>query len=425
MAELSDLPVPLRGRESECTHIAGVLDSTGRGARSVIMIAGGSGIGKTHLLRTALAGAAGSGTSVATVLDGADLGPDTYRPAAVRGFLDESLSPEGRDRPRVVAVDNVDRADTERLESLVNTTIGGRGPGVLLMLAGRSTSGGTAVEWFRSHASADIITISLGPLAGAAVRDVIADRAGARPSAALAAFAEQANGNPRLVSELLAGLREEGRLYLANGLAHHTGTHTPDRAKVLVRCRLVQLSLNCRQLLQVASVLGQTLDLDRIAATLHETTASTLPILEEAIWSEIVTVRGDRLVFQSPLVWRAVQDTVPVPVRMALERESAAERPNTDLADPLPEHPPAPRPAAACPSERSLEGDAPVPHLSRLSDGERTIAELVSEGLTNRQIAAQVYLSPHTVNYHLRRIFRKLNIGSRVELATLAKSNDD
>jgi DNA-binding CsgD family transcriptional regulator len=52
-----------------------------------------------------------------------------------------------------------------------------------------------------------------------------------------------------------------------------------------------------------------------------------------------------------------------------------------------------------------------------LSDVERAVARLVSEGLTNQQVALRLGRSPHTVNYHLRNIFRKLGIGSRVELA--------
>jgi DNA-binding CsgD family transcriptional regulator len=56
----------------------------------------------------------------------------------------------------------------------------------------------------------------------------------------------------------------------------------------------------------------------------------------------------------------------------------------------------------------------------RLSEPERDIARLVGAGLTNRQVAKQLFLSPHTVNYHLRGIFRKLGINSRVELARLA-----
>ena len=52
---------------------------------------------------------------------------------------------------------------------------------------------------------------------------------------------------------------------------------------------------------------------------------------------------------------------------------------------------------------------------------ERTIAHLVNQSMTNRQIAKRVVLSPHTVNYHLRQIFRKLDINSRVELARLTQ----
>ena len=51
-----------------------------------------------------------------------------------------------------------------------------------------------------------------------------------------------------------------------------------------------------------------------------------------------------------------------------------------------------------------------------LTDAEQVIARLVGDGLTNRQVARRVSLSPHTVNYHLRVIFRKLDISSRVEV---------
>ncbi len=47
------------------------------------------------------------------------------------------------------------------------------------------------------------------------------------------------------------------------------------------------------------------------------------------------------------------------------------------------------------------------------------MARLAGEALTNRQIARRLYLSPHTVNYHLRQIFAKLGIRSRVELARI------
>jgi len=62
-------------------------------------------------------------------------------------------------------------------------------------------------------------------------------------------------------------------------------------------------------------------------------------------------------------------------------------------------------------------GPQPAACWSTLSDMEQRIAYLVSVGLTNRQIAKQVHLSAHTVNYHLRKIYKKLGINTRVELA--------
>ena len=54
---------------------------------------------------------------------------------------------------------------------------------------------------------------------------------------------------------------------------------------------------------------------------------------------------------------------------------------------------------------------------SVLSRREQTVARLVVQGLTNQQIAKRIRCSPETVKFHLRNIFRKLGIGSRVEIA--------
>jgi DNA-binding CsgD family transcriptional regulator len=97
------------------------------------------------------------------------------------------------------------------------------------------------------------------------------------------------------------------------------------------------------------------------------------------------------------------------PVVTPFDRQRVALRPH-----------PVPAPPTATRVSRPLFG------WDSLTATERTLASIVGQGLTNKQAAARLFVSRHTVDSHLRHIFRKLDINSRVELAALvAKCQPD
>ncbi|WP_460715588.1 helix-turn-helix transcriptional regulator [Nocardioides dilutus] len=70
-------------------------------------------------------------------------------------------------------------------------------------------------------------------------------------------------------------------------------------------------------------------------------------------------------------------------------------------------------PGARGPRRRPTEG------WESLTTTERAVSLLVAEGLTNGAVARRMYVSPHTVNTHLRHVFGKLGVSNRVELAAV------
>ncbi|HLI05678.1 MAG TPA: response regulator transcription factor [Ktedonobacteraceae bacterium] len=62
----------------------------------------------------------------------------------------------------------------------------------------------------------------------------------------------------------------------------------------------------------------------------------------------------------------------------------------------------------------------PTTYPAGLTQREVEVLRLVAQGLTNAQIAAQLIVSLHTVNAHVRSIFNKLNVNSRTAVTRFA-----
>ncbi len=69
---------------------------------------------------------------------------------------------------------------------------------------------------------------------------------------------------------------------------------------------------------------------------------------------------------------------------------------------------------------RTVKIDRPKTGWEALTEAEAVVANLAAHGCTNREIADKLFISPHTVHSHVRHVFEKLGINSRVHLTRLA-----
>ena len=443
----------LRGRVGELKSVANLLDSAATGHGAILLVDGAPGIGKTRLLAAAEDQATHHGFSLARahadeiprplplapLFAGLNLAPPGV--TQVRGSasqegtlacLEELAVHTGKlaaRGPVCITLDDAQWADSTTITALRALPSWLAEYPIGWVLVRRKAVRAPPIDWlFGEWEHLGACRIELGPLADDAVTDVIADVLRARPDTDLLAMAHGAAGNPLLVRALLDGLRDEGGVAIVGGRAELLAVQPPAHVREVVHDWIMRLSPAARHLLDVAASLDRSFAVDDLVDVLGWPNEQVRRPLHEIVAADLlITVEKDVLAFHHDLVRQSVADRVPAAVRLALRSqvagarrssaavaatpmidrysESAAARTRVKMRHPL-------RWADECAGrpQRAAEG------WDALTGTERTVAELVAQGLTNREVAARIFLSPHTVSFHLRKVYRKLGIRCRVDL---------
>jgi DNA-binding CsgD family transcriptional regulator/tetratricopeptide (TPR) repeat protein len=335
----------IRGRESELRAIRELVRGTAKGRGGALLIEGELGAGKSLLLSTAACASRDEGVSVAaaaadelsrfmplgpvlTALGESpaalanDAGPGlTDLPLRLIEFVRTHLEKRLAVGPLLVSLDDVHWADPATLHALRTLPSQLASYPLAWIMARRCPVPGNEAELlFNLLESEGAARISLQPLADNAAAEMVADALGAVPDAGLLALAVGAAGNPLLLAELVRGLLEESAVVVTGGRARLRSALVPRRIRATVGGALDELGA-ARPLLQTAALLGRSFRLEDAATLLGTSPAALLPAVHEAFTAGVLVATQDALTFRHEVVWRAVSETLPLPVQEALHRQ--------------------------------------------------------------------------------------------------------
>lgn len=344
---------PIRGRADELKVIGALVTAVAQGRGGAVVIEGPPGIGKSRLLTEVftLAGEAGVRTLFGEAFEyqqavpffslfmatlHAD--PPVGDAEALRRMgasadlrywvvhdLADAIYAAAAETPLAIVLEDIHWADNATLLALRSLVRARPDAAVLWVLTVRTGAGGPAVQETlsvlqRTHAT----FLRLAAMSPDAVADMVCDAVRARADVSLLDLAAKAHGNPFLVSELVGGLSEEGRLTVDRGRAVAAGSALPRRLGVGMQHRLDLLSEAASEVVRVAAVLPDRFSAGLLAAMLGRQPVSLLSALEEAVRADLLVEDGEELKFRHDLLREATRQSLPQSLRRAMERQSAS-----------------------------------------------------------------------------------------------------
>ncbi len=391
---------PIRGRSDELKTIGALVSAVARGRGGALVIEGPPGIGKSRLLTEVLALADQCGVRtlfgeafeyqqtvpffslfMATLRADPPVGDaEALRrlgtSADLRYWvvhdLADAIHAAAAQTPLAIMLEDIHWADNATLLALRSLAATRPDLPVLWVLTARTGAGGPAMQETLSVLHrANATFVRLAAMTPDAVADMVQDAVRAKADASLLSLAAKAHGNPFLVTELVGGLGEEGRLTVDGGRAvvtgdelprrlgatmHQrldllseflvtelvgglgeegrltvdggravvTGDELPRRLGATMHQRLDLLSDSASEVVRVAAVLPDRFSAELLAAMLERSPASLLSALEEAVRADLFVEDGERLRFRHDLLREATRQSLPQSLRRAMERQSAS-----------------------------------------------------------------------------------------------------
>jgi DNA-binding CsgD family transcriptional regulator/predicted ATPase len=419
------------GRDDEVAELEGFVDDIASGGGRTIVIDGPVGIGKTRLMQAAtdraavvgvctgsaaawrspaslsplLSAVAGGGQALLSVPKRFEFMDSTERVLGALEWLAEALLQRARRGPVLVAVDDLHLADRFTLFALPALVSQLAANPVGLLLAWQPSPRSPSVKQsVGALANAGAGFMSLQPLSPDDIAGLAADVLHAEPGSVLLEKLAGAGGNPLVALEFVREMwcssrgAVTGTSLLPTRYAHRTLPSS------LFERLLAPLTKDSRRVAELASAFGTSFAASDLAELSGYGPGDLAAGIEELLNAGLVVDDPPWLRFRHDLLRKALATRLAPAVRAAAESLLSRRASGSDVS--------------------LLQSDGDRFGWASLTAAELRIARLVAEGLTNREIAARLTVSPHTIDYHLKHAFSKLRLRSRVQLARIVLTHE-